>query len=258
MNDVSSLVIIGISSMLILAMGIISFMVFYQRRVIAHQEEVRLMNEKKKLELLQASIQSEEEERNRIASELHDDVVATLSSARLFLHKNNQQQLNDEGIDLSKQLLDDSIQKIRGISHKLQPAILQHLGLEKAMQSMAETINKSNAIYINYSSTNTGATIKEDIALAIYRIAQELLTNILKHAGAENVSMNLQIQEHTTTLTIKNNGSGLTQEDFDDALYKKGSSGLKNIVNRQTAINAKLFFEKATDDTYVTILIVPY
>ena len=86
MQDPVSLFIIGIAAMLLLAFGIIFFVVMYQRRVIRHQQEIKVLYEQKQQELINASIQGEEQERMRIASELHDDVGATLSSVRLFLH----------------------------------------------------------------------------------------------------------------------------------------------------------------------------
>src|SRR5687768_15823092 len=129
-NNLSSLLLAGIGMMLLLSLGIIFFVILYQRRMLRHQMEIKHINERKQQELLQASIQSEEEERMRIASELHDDVGATLSSIRLFLHKAAQTSENPEMIHQSRALLDESIKKVRDISHKLQPATLQQLGLK--------------------------------------------------------------------------------------------------------------------------------
>src|SRR3954464_4308784 len=103
-------------AMLTLALGIIFFVILYQRRVISHQIELKKINDQKELELIRASIQSEEEERMRIASELHDDVNATLASVRLYLYKEKDVQYDEQIINLSKQLLDESIEKIRNIS----------------------------------------------------------------------------------------------------------------------------------------------
>jgi two-component system, NarL family, sensor kinase len=139
--NLSSMIVIGICAMLILAIGIIFFVILYQRRVIAHQQELKKINAEKELELVQASIRSEEGERNRIAAELHDDVAATLSSARLFMYKNKDADFDEERINQSKKLLDESIKKIRDISHKLQPSHLQHLGLQLSLQSLLETLN---------------------------------------------------------------------------------------------------------------------
>src|SRR5579872_6269820 len=174
------LVVIGTLALLTLASGIIFVVILYQRRIIAHQLELKKINAQKELELIQASIQSEEEERNRIAAELHDDVVATLASARLFLYKAKDASYDEQAINKSKQLLDESISKVRNISHKLQPATLQHLGLERSLQAMTETVNLSGIVNAQYISNAALPRVADNAELAAYRVSQEVVTNILK------------------------------------------------------------------------------
>src|SRR5436190_624093 len=115
--------------MLTLAVGIVIFVIQYQRRVINHQDELKDFNRKKQEELIQASIRSEEEERMRVAAELHDDVGATLSSIRLMLFKAIRNPGDGAILQQVRGLLDETIQKVRNLSHQLQPGTLQYLGL---------------------------------------------------------------------------------------------------------------------------------
>jgi two-component system NarL family sensor kinase len=243
--------------MLLLASGIVFFVILYQRRVIAYQIELKKIAEQKELELLQASIQSEEEERMRIASELHDDVNATLATARLFLYKAKDSKFDENIINQSKDLLDESIQKIRSISHKLQPATLQHLGLELALQSLTDTLNKSGKLTAAYTSTATLPRIADNAELALYRIVQELLANIIKHSAATIIAIETSVADNQIHLAISHDGAGLTQESYEALIYKKGATGLKNIVNRLKATTGAIRFHKE-GELYYTLLTIPY
>jgi len=254
----SLLILSAIAGMLLLSLGIIFFVMLYQRRIIAHQQELKLISQQKELELIQASIQSEEVERMRIASELHDDVAATLASARLFLYKEKDASYNEAIISQSKELLDEGIVKIRNISHKLQPAILQHLGLQQALESLTDVINRSGQIAASHTAVSTLPRIPDNAELAIYRIAQELLTNMLKHAQPATIRMHTQATHQHIQLVLAHNGTGLTQQTYEDLIYKKGATGLKNIVNRIKSINATIRFYQDEQNWYKIELIIPH
>lgn len=254
----SLLILSAIAVMLLLSLGVIFFVMLYQRRIIAHQQELKLINQQKELELIQASIQSEEIERMRIASELHDDVAATLASARLFLYKEKDASYNEAIINQSKELLDEGIVKIRNISHKLQPAILQHLGLQQALESLTDVINRSGIISATHTALSPLPRIPDSTELAIYRIAQELLTNMLKHAQPSSISLHTLAANHHIQIVLAHNGIGLTQHTYEELIYKKGATGLKNIVNRIKSINATIRFYQEQDGYYKIELTVPY
>ncbi len=243
--------------MLLLAFSIVFFVVIYQRRIISHQLELKKISEQKELELIQASIQSAEVERARIASELHDDVGATLASARLFLYKAKDASFNEDGINQSKELLDESIGKIRNISHKLQPATLQHLGLQLALQSLVEVINGSGKIKTRYIIREPLPRVNDAIELAAYRISQELINNIIKHADASHIEMELGIKQQHIVISFSHDGVGLTNEMYLELVYKKGATGLKNIVNRLKAVNASIHFYKEDEQWYKTMITLP-
>jgi len=255
--NVQILISIGVGVMLLLAVSIVLFVIMYQRSMIQHQLELKKINEQRELELIQASIQSEEEERNRIAAELHDDVVATLASARLFLYKTKDTEYDEQIINQSKNLLDQSINKIRNISHKLQPATLQHLGLERSLQSMVDTINASGVITAKYTGSTTLPRVADNAELAAYRISQELITNILKHSDARNIFIATDVSGAGIEITFTHNGTGMSQEMYEEQIFKKGATGLKNIVNRLKSINATIQFNKLEEELFATILTIP-
>ncbi|MBS1614541.1 MAG: hypothetical protein JST06_00300 [Bacteroidetes bacterium] len=248
--DIATLVSIGSLSMLVLAVGLVLFVVAYQRRVINHHQQLKDFNRKKQEELIQASIRSEEEERMRIAAELHDDVGATLSSIRLMLHQVARSEAVNPAVQQVQSLLDDSIQKVRNLSHQLQPDTLRYLGILKSLQSLAETLNKSGQIQVRIEESVTWPEIPSEAELALYRIMQELLNNLVKHSGAGQVFIQTSLSGQEAQIKLMHDGNGLTDESYRELLYKKGAIGLKNIENRLKAAHASISFPCPTDKKY--------
>lgn len=251
-----SLVVIAAITMLTLAVGIVVFVILYQRRVINHQAQLKDFNRRKQEELIQASIRSEEEERMRIAAELHDDVGATLSTIGLMLNHANRNPGDGSVINQAKELLDESIRKIRDISHQLQPGTLKYLGLMKSLQSHAEMLTRTGHISVTYTPGENWPALDGERELALYRIVQELLSNILKHSGASSVRIAAGQRGPNARILISHNGAGLTEASYHEMLYKKGAIGLKNIETRLKSAGARILFpkeEKGGSDTTIEL-----
>ncbi len=255
--NLANLIIIGIAVMLLMALSVVLFVVMYQRRVIHHQLEVKTINEQKQLELLQASIQSEEDERRRIAGELHDDVGATLSSVGLFLHKAAENSPDSVIIRQSRELIDESIRKIRDISHKLQPAALQSLGLYASLQALADMLNRSGSISLNFHHDHDLPRMPFHTELHIYRIIQELINNIIRHSKASSVTLTCSSFQQNLKILLLHDGYGISKEDYPDLLQKKGSLGLKNIENRLKFVNGSIEFDKVIGINFKASLLIP-
>jgi two-component system NarL family sensor kinase len=252
----TTLIMVGVLVMLALAAGIVGFVFMYQRRVINHELQLKDFNRRKQIELMQAAIRSEEEERMRIAAELHDDVGATLSSVRLMLGQAEKKQ-DVALLAEAKGLLDDSIQKVRNISHQLQPGTLQYLGLQKSLQSLAEMLSRTGHMQVDFVPDDGWMALPPNSELALYRIVQELLNNITKHAAAHSVELRTEAGTRGSNIRITHDGQGLTEESYHELLYKKGAIGLKNIENRIKSIGATISFPKPNEGLYTVVLSVP-
>lgn len=256
MKDVPVL-IVGLFAMLVMAMCVIFFVVLYQRRVIQSQIAIKQISEEKQQELLNASIKSEENERMRIASELHDDIAPTLASIKLYLSSAIKSNEHPELILQSKELLDESLKKIRNISHKLQPSTLLYLGLQVSLQAYSDMVNNSGGIHVKYQSNTDIIRLSPDVELSIYRIVQELINNIIKHAEATAITVETSQEQQELILEILHDGKGLTQEIFQGFIYKKGAIGLKNIVTRLKSINAEIEFRQLQPELFSIIVKIP-
>lgn len=242
----------------VMAIGIILFVILYQRRVINHQIQMREFNRQKELELMQASIRSEEDERMRIATELHDDVGATLSSVRLFLHQAVRQPDDKELVEQTKELLDLGIRKVRDLSHQLQPGTLQYLGLAKALQSYAEIISRSGSMRIEFIEYSEDWPEPDSArALAVYRIVQELVSNVIKHAGASLIRLSMSRHNGHPCVSFSHDGSGLSETEHHEQLFKSGAIGLKNIENRVKSSHLELVFPEDAAQYTIKVCLPP-
>ncbi|MBZ0100332.1 MAG: hypothetical protein K8F30_14725 [Taibaiella sp.] len=248
-------IIMSIIAMLAMASGIIFFVVMYQRRVIKHQAQLNELHRQKELELVQAAVKGEEDERNRIASELHDDVGVTLASVKLFLNSQNSEFGNRPVFARSRELIDETINKVRGLSHRLQPALLKQFGLDASLRAFFDSFKDASHISITYHPA-TLPRMAEDKELAVYRIIQELMNNAIKHSGADNIYCSCSVGQGQFTTSFSHNGGGLTEEDFNEQLYKKDAIGLKNIVTRLKSVDGKISFEN-NSELYTTKITIP-
>lgn len=241
--------------MLLLTIGVIVFVVLYQKRVIYHQLQLASIEEEKQRDLIAASIKGEEEERKRIASELHDDVGATLSSVRLLLAN-----ITPDGQGLlqeSRTLLNGTLEKVRLISHRLHPAMVHHLGIDAALKALTDNLTLSGAIAVIFHPSTYMDVLSHDEQLSLYRIVQELLTNLIKHASASSVTISSEQANGHLILTVIHNGIGITEDQYQTSLQQGAAIGLKSIAHRLQSIHATILFTKQTNGNYKIVVSVP-
>ncbi len=258
MNDIRYLVIIGIAVMLLLFVSFLLAFIFSQRRKYHYQQSMQDLKEKQQNQLIEAAVRSEEIERHRIAETLHDEVGAILSSSKLHLQGIKSNSLNNQDLQLyekGKELLDAAIQKVRGISHNLHSSILQEFGLNEAIRHFIKQLTKGGIIKATNCLSDEYKTQNPENDISIYRMVQELLNNILKHAHASGIDISSTYTKNVLQLTITHNGSGLTQEQFEELRYKKEGLGLKNIQNRIILLKGSIEFTSDANTNCITITI---
>lgn len=246
---VSTLVFIGILVMLLLSFITILFVVLYQQRVMKSKFELEKKEEEYKNQLSLAMIKGEEEERVRIASELHDDVISSLVAMQLSIYNLKRKDENFEQVKLAQSILKDSIGKIRNISHKLHPSIVQNHGFHKAVYMHVDSLNASGTIKICYTS-NTAERPNKDAELPLFRIVQELINNIIKHSQADFIEIISSLDHSLFRIHIHHDGTGITDESFYQLKDTSNSIGLQNIYNRISLIKGDISFSINEDGKY--------
>ena len=257
-NEIALIVSIGTAVMFLLIIGFLTILNLSQRKKFEYHQNLLNLKQEQQNELIKAAVISEETERHRISEELHDEVGALLSATKLYLSNLHPEQFRKEDTEVynkSLELLDDSIQKVRSISHNLHSAILKELGLNEALQSFTQKLNTeklhvTTELDPNYNSKNPESDI------SIYRIIQELCGNIMKHSRATQLKITSHIENNFLTFIIQHNGQGLTQDEFEKLRYESKGLGLKNIQNRIILLKGKINFER-TETENTIILNVP-
>ena len=238
---------IGIAVMLLLMVSVLLAVVFNQRKKNQHHRAMEKLREQQQNQLIEAAVKSEEGERHRIAETLHDEVGAILSSVRLHFSNINAVQLDDRGTQLhekSKELLDEAIQKVRSISHNLHSSLLKEFGLNEAIRNFLTKTVQGKIISVK-TELDPGYLIQNpQTDIGVYRILQELIHNILKHAHAHHIDVSSTVKDQIFSLELNYDGNGLNQEEFEELRYKPDGLGLKNIQNRIILLKGNLFYEK--------------
>jgi two-component system, NarL family, sensor kinase len=244
--------------MLVLTIGLIVFIIFHQRRVIRFQGTLQKMEAEQQKMLLDASIRLQEEERQRLAADLHDDAGPLLATARLYLNENlvNLDKTTQlQSIYNAKQIIDDTIQLIRNISHSLMPPTLKNFGLESALNDLFQKITGSGSINASCRFHDYRERLEPNRELIIFRIIQELVNNILKHSNASFIHVTQNTNGNKFFVRLHHDGRGLTQADFEKLNKSSGGLGLKNIQSRLSVLQGNIYFEKDMSQTYYKVTI---
>ena len=213
--------------------AIVVFIIQYYKRVFEHQQELRAKELEKERDLLLALMQGREHEQQRLAEELHDGlaVEVTVVKQQLYLLRRNLQ-LSDDGskrLDQINEMLKKLGENIRAMSHNLMPANIEKFGLIATLSDMVAHINQSGEIRAALITEGI-----EDVALSnheqlmAYRIVQELIQNIHKHAHATQFTIALTAKENHIKISVSDNGKGVPINTDE----KNFGIGLRNIQSR--------------------------
>lgn len=229
----------------------------YYGRVKAKQKEAlnKAIIEEKEAGL-KAVFDATEEERKRIAKELHDGIGQQMSGLKLAWG-NLQEKLvskapsETEVLQKLTKILDDAANEVRSISHQMMPRALQENGVVSAINDMLEKSLGFSNIQFEFNQNINEQRFDERIELSLYRICQELINNIIKHSGANQVHIQLVKSKQFIALIIEDNGKGF---NYDAA--KKGGIGMLNMSSRINTLNGEINFEPGpTTGTLATIRI---
>src|SRR5690554_300639 len=194
-------------------------------------------------EFTQDIIQTQEDERTRLAFELHDSV-----GQQLMLLTRKSKSIDDSSFE---NLANDTLTNLRTISQGLYPATLERLGFTAAIEDLINDLDENTEVFFSSEIENIDHAINKEKALHLYRIVQEALNNTIKHAEAKAVFVGISSETNSIILTIKDNGKGF---DYSKKLQTSKSLGMKSLMERCKIIKANLQLEsKLNKGTQITV-----
>ena len=236
--------LIGLSILLLLFMISLLGLLWYRRSLNQTREksqkiEIENLKNQNKILSMDAMISGQEEERKRIARELHDGLGGILSTAKLKLQKIQLEidELNDLKLyDQAEELIDNACEEVRRISHNMMPDALLQQGLEAAVRDLVEHMQRSTDLSVAYYTSGLIDTLPEQITFNLYRIVQELTNNVLKHANAQHLIIQITRNDPIIKITVEDDGRGFNLKESD----RSGGMGLKNVRSRIDYLNGQL------------------
>jgi PAS domain S-box-containing protein len=193
-------------------------------------------------ELSASVVEAREEERRRIARELHDELGQRLTALKIDLSNlARQAPLSDDDPRVAdmQAMLDETLASVRRIASDLRPLMLDDLGLTAAIEWLAREASHRMGTPVHVRMPVTEPQVDQRVAIALYRMVQEALTNVARHAQAHTVEIELHAGERRLTLTVADDGIGLSEQ----ALAREGSFGLLGLRERAQSLGGQLLVE---------------
>lgn len=236
-NTFIPLMVAGILIMLAFALAFVLFATYSQKKLlrkqVLHQEQ-----------LLHSNILTQEEERKRIARDLHDEIGSKLNVILLNIYRLKEVAMKysdvSEITDEVESVIHKTIDSTRRISHELLPPTLEEFGLIEAIHEFQYSINQVGSVHMNFQVDEEPLNIEEKlIELNLFRVLQELTNNSIRHGGASKIEVAVHTEKDRLVFDYSDNGCGF---DISHAEQKKGL-GMKNIESRLKMIDAEYSYK---------------
>jgi len=229
-------------TMLALAVGGVAFLLsfliwlFYRQKQRLKNQEIENLRSQKEIAALESYIQGEENERKRLAQDLHDGLNGDLSVVKYKVSSMDESGLNSE---LAKRrleaidLIDKACAQVRNISHNLAPQVLKEFSLKEAIEQYVLRLNSGSDIQFSFQFFGDSPRLDKERETVIFRMIQEMTNNILKHSGATDALVQFNHHGDDLVITVEDNGRGFDSKNIEEGL------GLKTIKSRVDYLNAE-------------------
>ncbi|MBI3237959.1 MAG: sensor histidine kinase [Flavobacteriia bacterium] len=239
----------------IIAVGVVLLTQQFRKNLYRQQLKQEELKSQYQLEILRSSILVQEEERKRIAQDIHDELGATLSIARMHLMQLEQKSDASEpflpAILNVRNLTETALASMRRISHELMPPQLEQFGLVKTLEVVAEQLNKAGELHVDILTLSELPEISWPVKLTLYRMSMELINNTIKHAKASRVSVELFADKASIICKYTDNGVGLNPDNKAEGL------GHKSIKGRVNSLGGTVFISNTEGGGFLCLAKLP-
>lgn len=244
-KEIVAIILFTSGFFIVMAVVLVLFFYFSRKKITQNEIEKKDLEIQYQKELLSAVIVTQEEERKRIAQDLHDDISSKLNIVSLNSHllttpnltKNEVIEITNNIIDLTTKALDNS----RKIAHGLLPPVLDKFGLHAGVEELCLEFSSSKAVQVNYVNNTTFDITDNDRHLHVFRILQELMNNSLRHGKASLISIIFEEKNGFISCNYFDNGIGFEMKNKE---HQKGL-GMKNIESRVAFLKGKMTLDSS-------------
>jgi signal transduction histidine kinase len=208
-------------------------------------------------DLFNAIAAAQEQERKRIAQDIHDGLGSVLSAAKLKMSEIKEAKPEmgaDEKFLTGIALLDEASSELRNISHNIMPATLSKLGLVPALKNLTEKISSHNGVHIHFFAHDCNNRMNEQIEISVYRIILELINNVVKHANATKATVQLVRYPDYINITVDDNGKGF---ETGRATDEKKGIGLGSVAARVELLKGKMDIDSMPGSGTTVVIDIP-
>ena len=254
------ILIIGITiSLLITAIGIISLFLIYRNKQLKYLQEKQIMQSQFQQELLQTQLEIQEQTFKNISQEIHDNIGQVLSLVKLNINTMDcgQPAALNEKISDSKHLISKAIHDLRDLSKSLNTDYVTEMGLTRSVEYELEMIKRTGSYEIKFNTTGKPYRLDPQQELIFFRIVQEALHNIIRHAKATSIKVELLFEPQIFTLKISDNGVGFDSSQLAINNYNGLGLGIRNMHNRASMIDTDFKLMSNVEKGTTVILTLP-
>lgn len=205
------------------------------------------------LTTIDAMIEGQEKERRRIANDLHDDLGGLMATVKLHFNALKDKR-SPELYNKTNNLIEEAYQKVRSVAHAKNSGVIAKQGLLKAVQNMADKVSGSNKLQIDVLDHGLDDRLENSLELTLFRVIQELITNIIKHAGATEANIHITNHEDSINIMVEDNGKG-----FNPAQITKTNKGMgiSSIDKRVAHLDGNMTIESERNKGTTVIIDIP-
>lgn len=210
-----------------------------EREQTLQREQIKFLERQQQIVSLQSMINGQETERTRIAKDLHDGLGGLFSTVKMYfstLQHDTQELKQNELFQKSYSLVDNASIEIRRIAHSMMPEVLMKLGLVNALKDLCDNVSAGKLIKVSLEVHGINTRFNANTEIMLYRIIQELLNNIMKHANATEVIIQFIKEDHRLSVVVEDNGQGFNTQQAD----AKKNTGLETVKSRVDYLNGHL------------------
>lgn len=231
-----TITVIATLFLVLVAVGIVILILVYQKKQVAFQKE-------KEREIMASRLEAQEQTFREVSQEIHDNIGQALTLIKININNINIGKSEEalERLATSKTLLTAALKDLRDLSRSLSADFIHDIGLIEALQQQSQLLQRSGNYTVRLHVNGTPYKLPAPHEHVVFRIVQELFTNIVKHAAATSVTISVNYQEHKLVIKVQDDGKG-----FDSSGHAtEAGLGLRNMHNRAKLINGIISYESA-------------